>query len=52
LFELFIFGIEINEYAEYLGMDLVKDKKYVSIAKEGLKASIPEDWKSCQDRTG
>lgn len=36
------------EYAIFLGMDPVKDKKYFWLAKEGLKAPIPPEWKTCQ----
>ena len=31
-----------------LGMDLEKDKDLFYIAKEGLKAPLPEDWKPCK----
>ena len=32
-----------------LGMDLEKDKDLFYIAKEGLKAPLPKDWKPCKD---
>ncbi len=32
---------EILEYARFLGMDPVEDKKYFYIAEEGLKAPLP-----------
>ncbi|EAR82940.2 hypothetical protein TTHERM_01054250 (macronuclear) [Tetrahymena thermophila SB210] len=35
---------EVLNYAQYLGMDLDKDKKYFYIAREGLKAPLPEQW--------
>ena len=39
---------EIIEYAKWLGMDLEKDKDLFYIAKEGLKAPLPENWKPCK----
>lgn len=33
-------------------MDLEKDKDLFYIAKEGLKAPLPEPWKPCQTREG
>ena len=33
-------------------MDLDKDREYFFIAKEGLKAPLPEPWKPCQTREG
>lgn len=43
---------EILEYAKFLGMDLQKDRDLFYIAKEGLKAPLPEPWKPCQTRDG
>ena len=39
---------EIDEYAKWLGMDLVQDKDLQWIAREGLKAPLPEHWKPCK----
>jgi len=39
--------LEINEYGVFLGMDPIKDKDLLWIAKEGLKAPLPENWKPC-----
>eukprot|EP00953_Heterococcus_sp_UTEX-ZZ885_P013861 7908-Heterococcus_DN1.PRE.1 len=39
---------EIKEYAKWLGMDLDKDGDLFWIAKEGLKAPLPENWKPCK----
>jgi centrosomal protein CEP164 len=39
---------EVLEYAKWLGMDLDKDKDLFWIAKEGLKAPLPSDWKPCK----
>lgn len=35
---------EIHGYAKFLGMDIVKDKEFLYIAEEGLKAPVPEPW--------
>ncbi|CAM9225286.1 unnamed protein product, partial [Discosporangium mesarthrocarpum] len=39
---------EVREYAKWLGMDLDKDLDLFWIAKEGLKAPLPDDWKPCK----
>ena len=39
---------EIEEYAQYLGMDMSEDKHLFYIAKEGLKAPLPSNWKPCK----
>jgi centrosomal protein CEP164 len=43
---------EINEYAEYLGMDLTQDHDLLWIAKDGLKAPLPGAWKPCRSGDG
>lgn len=43
---------EILDYAEFLGMDLQRDQEFFYIAKEGLKAPLPNPWKPIQDDTG
>jgi hypothetical protein len=43
---------EINEYAEWLGMDLMQDEELRWIASEGLKAPLPPAWKPCQSSDG
>ena len=40
------------EYAVYIGMDPVADKDLLYIAKEGLKAPLPPNWKPIQTREG
>ena len=40
---------EILEYAKWLGMDPEEDKELFYIAKEGLTAPLPKDWKPCKD---
>jgi hypothetical protein len=39
---------EIEEYAEWLGMDPEGDKHLFWIAERGLKAPLPAPWKPCQ----
>eukprot|EP00961_Rhodomonas_salina_P049400 663552-Rhodomonas_salina.1 len=39
---------EILEYAKWLGMDQDEDKDLYWIAREGLKAPLPENWKPCK----
>merc|ERR1712227_863592 len=39
---------EILEYARWLGMDETEDKHLFWIAREGLKAPLPENWKPCK----
>ena len=41
---------EIEEYAHFLQMDLPEDNDLLWIAKEGLKAPLPEPWKPCKTR--
>mmetsp|Transcript_8837 Transcript_8837/g.15304 ORF Transcript_8837/g.15304 Transcript_8837/m.15304 type:complete len:88 (-) Transcript_8837:109-372(-) len=36
---------EIHEYAQWLGMDVEVEKELLWIAREGLKAPLPKDWK-------
>ena len=43
---------EIQEYAEWLGADLNKDQDLFYIAKEALKAPIPQGWKLYQRKDG
>ena len=44
--------LEIVEYAEYLGLDPVDDRDLLYIAKEGLKAPLPQNWKLCKSPEG
>ena len=41
---------EIEEYARFLQMDLPEDNDLLWIAKEGLKAPLPDPWKPCKTR--
>lgn len=43
---------EVKKYAEWLGMDLEKDADLLWIAREGLKAPLPHNWKPCKTSTG
>jgi len=40
--------LEIIDYARYLGMNPREDKDLLWIAKEGLKAPLPEPWRPCR----
>jgi hypothetical protein len=39
---------EILEYAKWLGMDIESERDLFFIAREGLKAPLPENWKPCK----
>jgi centrosomal protein CEP164 len=39
---------EVLEYASWLGMDLDTEQDLFWIAREGLKAPLPENWKPCK----
>ena len=41
---------EVLEYARWLGMDLSKDDDLFWIAREGLMAPLPKDWKPCKTK--
>ena len=43
---------EIQEYAEWLGMKSPEDDDLRWIAREGLKAPLPEHWKPCKTNDG
>ena len=36
---------ELDEYARWLGMDPTTERKLLWIAREGLKAPLPKEWK-------
>ena len=38
----------MNDYAKWLGMDLETESELMWIAREGLKAPLPPDWKPCR----
>ncbi|KAG5481571.1 hypothetical protein LSCM1_05595 [Leishmania martiniquensis] len=39
---------ELEEYAEYIGIDSAKEPELMWIAKEGLRAALPDGWRACQ----
>lgn len=43
---------EIVEYGKWLGMELPGDEPLLWIAREGLKAPLPEHWKACKSEKG
>ncbi len=43
---------DIFEYAKFLGMELPRDQRYIYLAKEGLKAPLPEPWKPYKNSKG
>jgi centrosomal protein CEP164 len=43
---------EIEEYAKWLGIDLENDTHLFWVAKQGLKAPLPPEWKPCQSPDG
>ncbi|KAG5458215.1 MAG: hypothetical protein BJ554DRAFT_1606 [Olpidium bornovanus] len=36
---------EIEEYAQFLGIDTAKERHLLWVAREGLKAPLPPDWR-------
>ena len=42
---------EVAEYAEWLGMKFPDDDELLWIAKEGLKAPLPKEWRPCKTDT-
>ena len=41
---------EVLEYAKWLGMDLEKDHDLLWIAREGVMAPLPKDWRPCRTK--
>ena len=39
---------EVIEYANWLGIDVENDHDLIWIAREGLMAPLPTDWKPCK----
>ncbi|KAG5508247.1 hypothetical protein JKF63_05503 [Porcisia hertigi] len=39
---------ELKEYAEYIGIDPAKEPALMWIAKDGLRAALPDGWRACQ----
>jgi centrosomal protein CEP164 len=40
------------EYVESLGIELPEDSDLLFLAREGLKARLPNEWKPCQGKDG
>jgi hypothetical protein len=40
-----LFTVELLEYATWLGMNLPEESELLWVAREGLKAPLPEHWK-------
>jgi len=40
-----LFPTEINEYARVIGIDSKVDNELMYIAREGINAPLPPDWK-------
>jgi hypothetical protein len=43
---------EVTEYARWLGVKAEEDTDLLWIAREGLTAPLPENWKPCRDEDG
>jgi len=43
---------EIRDYAEWIGIDLVRDPDCIWIARRGLKTPLPKPWKPCESGDG
>ncbi|XP_061682838.1 centrosomal protein of 164 kDa-like isoform X5 [Syngnathoides biaculeatus] len=43
---------DIREYAVQIGIDLDNETELMWLAKEGIVAPLPPEWKPCQDVTG
>ncbi|XP_077990079.1 uncharacterized protein LOC144444512 isoform X2 [Glandiceps talaboti] len=43
---------EILEYAQVIGIDPVREPHLMWVAREGINAPLPNDWKPCQDQSG
>ncbi|NXI48735.1 CE164 protein, partial [Chloroceryle aenea] len=43
---------EIKDYAREIGIDPEKEPELIWLAKEGIVAPLPTNWKPCQDITG
>jgi hypothetical protein len=43
---------EIEEYGKWLGMEFPKHQALLWIAREGLKAALPDSWKACKSEKG
>lgn len=44
--------LDLIEYAGVIGIDPDKEPDLMYIAREGINAKLPENWKPCQDTNG
>jgi hypothetical protein len=42
---MMLLTVELLEYATWLGMNLPEESELLWVAREGLKAPLPEHWK-------
>ncbi|XP_065644764.1 centrosomal protein of 164 kDa isoform X6 [Hydra vulgaris] len=43
---------EVYEYAQVIGIDPLREPELLYIARQGIVAPLPNDWKPCQDPSG
>uniref|UniRef100_G3NRR9 Centrosomal protein of 164 kDa n=1 Tax=Gasterosteus aculeatus TaxID=69293 RepID=G3NRR9_GASAC len=43
---------ELQEYAREIGIDPISEPELLWLAREGIAAPMPPEWKPCQDVTG
>ncbi|KFR03117.1 Centrosomal protein of 164 kDa, partial [Nipponia nippon] len=43
---------EIHDFAREIGIDPEKEPELIWLAREGIVAPLPPEWKPCQDITG
>ncbi|KFQ58301.1 Centrosomal protein of 164 kDa, partial [Pelecanus crispus] len=43
---------EIQDFAREIGIDPEKEPELIWLAREGIVAPLPPEWKPCQDITG
>ena len=43
---------QVQEYAEYLGIDPIVDRLYIWIAREAMVAPVPDGWEMATGEDG
>ena len=43
---------EVAEYAAVIGVDPAAEQELMWVAREGIRATLPLEWKPCQDTNG
>ncbi|XP_018598203.2 centrosomal protein of 164 kDa-like isoform X1 [Scleropages formosus] len=43
---------DVFDFAQEIGIDLIQEPELLWLAREGCKAPLPAEWKTCQDVTG